>query len=81
VHVLLCTDRHASAIAQAQKNILELNKSRLMALHELRTAKDRIAELGAVCGQMPAWTASIDLQCSRLQPVFAVCTDKKHEVI
>lgn len=30
----------------AQRNILELNKSRLMALDELKQAKERIAELG-----------------------------------
>jgi hypothetical protein len=32
---------------EAQRNILELNKSRLMALGELRQAKERINELGA----------------------------------
>lgn len=34
-------------VVQAQKNILEVNKARLIALHELRQAKERIAELGA----------------------------------
>lgn len=33
---------------EAQRNILQLNKSRLLALHELRLAKDRICALGAV---------------------------------
>jgi hypothetical protein len=31
---------------EAQRNILELNKSRLMALDELRQARERIEELG-----------------------------------
>ena len=34
-------------VVQAQKNILEVNKARLIALHELRQAKERISELGA----------------------------------
>jgi hypothetical protein len=33
--------------SEAQRNILELNKSRLSALSELRTARQRIQELGA----------------------------------
>jgi hypothetical protein len=32
---------------EAQRNILELNKSRLQALDDLRQAKERIRELGA----------------------------------
>lgn len=36
---------------EAQRNILELNKSRLMALDELRQAKERIQELEAVCAR------------------------------
>lgn len=32
----------------AQRNILELNKSRLMALDELKQAKERISELGVL---------------------------------
>jgi hypothetical protein len=36
-----------SMFHDAQRNILELNKSRLMALDELKQAKERINELGA----------------------------------
>eukprot|EP00892_Ulva_mutabilis_P003916 jgi/Ulvmu1/1897/UM012_0055.1 len=35
----------------AQRNILELNKSRLMALDELKQAKERISELEALCAE------------------------------
>ena len=38
-----------SMFHDAQRNILELNKSRLMALDELKQAKERINELGALC--------------------------------
>lgn len=51
---------------EAQRNILELNKSRLMALDELRQARERIEELGAPLGpksavlvcRQPAFSAS-----------------------
>ena len=35
---------------QAQDNIVELNKSRLRALEELKTARQKIAELGGSVG-------------------------------
>jgi hypothetical protein len=39
---------------EAQRNILELNKSRLMALDELRQARERIEELGTrLCNRKP----------------------------
>lgn len=45
--------RHARAPAgqaQAQDNIIELNRSRLRALEELKVARQKIAELGALSG-------------------------------
>jgi hypothetical protein len=40
-----------SMFHDAQRNILELNKSRLMALDELKQAKERISELGALASR------------------------------
>lgn len=40
-----------SMFHDAQRNILELNKSRLMALDELKQAKERINELESKCAQ------------------------------
>jgi hypothetical protein len=40
---------------EAQRNILELNKSRLQALDDLRQAKERIRELGAPPATTAAW--------------------------
>jgi hypothetical protein len=42
-----------SMFHDAQRNILELNKSRLMALDELKQAKERIRELGVFHGHVP----------------------------
>lgn len=49
----------------AQRNILELNKSRLMALDELKQAKERINELGACSASQP---------CIRIQSASLLCS-------
>ena len=41
------TPEMLAMFSEAQRNIMELNKSRLAALSELRTARQRIQELGA----------------------------------
>ena len=41
------TPEMLAMFGEAQRNIMELNKSRLAALGELRTARQRIQELGA----------------------------------
>lgn len=41
------TPEMLAKFGEAQRNIMELNKSRLAALGELRTARQRIQELGA----------------------------------
>jgi hypothetical protein len=45
-HVLELEGSVLDVHVQAQQNILELNKSRLNALEELKAARMRIAELG-----------------------------------
>jgi hypothetical protein len=54
-----------SMFHDAQRNILELNKSRLMALDELKQAKERINELGA-------FSVAAALYClSKLRPLLS----------
>lgn len=59
------TPEMLALFSEAQRNIMELNKSRLAALGELRAARQRIQELGA--GETAVHLPALHLPCADLR--------------